>query len=325
MTKKTPYKPTKHPKNTARLFQDYEDDNDVVRSQEYFLEDVWDFHENLGDSIYTFLAFKNVATGKWIEHPIDANGGPLQARSLLETYSRWDYDQYFCPNPFSKPRRKRQYALPTRFGWCDMDKSNPDAYDPWPSLIWETSPDRYQGLWAWDETHSVSDAEIFSKALAYRHGGDTNGWSATKMLRLIGSVNHKPEYDEPFVQTIDCDWTEIPSRPLPLADNRNGWPANIAEVDANPIRYNRLDVLKKYGKDLHPKVRTLIRNRKAYEPNRSVQIFHMIAGLHVAGASHDEIASVLWDSPYFVDKHGRDVEKLNDEIGRVIGRLEGSR
>lgn len=43
-----PYKPTKHPKNTAKIFRDLDDDGDVARSQFHFLQDVWDFWESLG-------------------------------------------------------------------------------------------------------------------------------------------------------------------------------------------------------------------------------------------------------------------------------------
>lgn len=323
MKTKKQYKPTKHPNNTARIFKDLDDDEYVVSSQFHFLKDVWHSWEEFDAPIYTFLAFREVATGKWIEHSVKAHAWFPEISSLLNKYSRWDYDQYFCPNPFSKPKRQRKFALPTRFSWCDMDESDPEQYDPWASLVWETSPDRYQALWAWDKTHSVNDAEMFSKALTYRHGGDKNGWSATKMLRLIGSVNHKPQYNEPFVQAVKCDWTEILSRPMPLKGMRHKPPTNFADVDADPHKHDRLTVLKRYGKDLHPKVRTLIRNRKAYQPDRSSQIFHIIAGLHEAGASHDEIAAVLWDSPYFFEKHGYDMEKLNEEIGRVIGKLGG--
>lgn len=246
---------------------------------------------------------------------------PPEISDLLIRHSRWDFDQYFCPNPFFEPRRKRQYALPTRFGWCDMDKSDPDAYDPLPSLVWETSPERFQALWSWDKTHEASDAEKFSKALAYRHGGDKNGWSITKMLRIPGSVNHKPQYDEPFVQVVHCDWTRVDSRPLPLKGARRSWLVELPNIDVDPSRHDRADVLKRYRRKLHLKVRYLIGNRKVYERDRSAQVFHMIAGLHEAGASPDEIACVLWGSPYFVEKHGRDLNKLNDEISRVIGRL----
>lgn len=318
---KLKYTPEEQFENEIRLFHDYEDDEDVLCSQRWLLTDTWDFWHELDEDVFVFLAFRSVESGKWHEHAIEMHRDHLEIGSLLTRYSRWDYDQYFCANPFFKPRRKRKHALPTRFGWCDMDESDPEEYDPWASLVWETSPGRYQALWAWDRTHPVADAEMLSKALAYRHGGDKNGWSATKMLRVPGSVNHKLQYDEPFVRLLRLDWTGINQRPMPLADTRQKWPANMAEVDADPNTHDRLTVLKTYWKALHPKVRTLIRNRKAYEPNRSAQIFHMVAGLHEAGASLDEIASVLWDSPYFVDKHGHEIGKLNDEIGRVIGKL----
>jgi hypothetical protein len=319
------YIPLKTFEDHIHIFEDYDDDYHILCSQFWFLNDVWDFWNGSKEAAYAFLAFRNVKNGKWHEHAIEMPEENLEISELLIGYSRWDFDQYFCPNPFSEPRRKRQYALPTRFGWCDMDESDPDAYDPRPSLVWETSPERYQALWSWDKTHKASDAEKFSKALAYRHGADKNGWSATKMLRLIGSVNHKPQYDEPIVRTVMCDWTEVASRPLPLKGARRRWPAHLADIDANPGKHDRDAVLKRYGKKLHAKVRTLIRNRKAYEPDRSACIFHIIAGLHEAGASIDEIAAVLWRNAYFLEKHGSDINKLNDELSRVIGKLEGGR
>lgn len=322
MTKKKQHIPTKHPKNTARIFQDYENDEHVLRSQFWFLQDVWDFWDNISDPVYTFLGFKEVATGKWVEHAVEAGGALAEVSKLLTKYSRYDYDQYFCPNPFSKPRRKRKFALPTRFGWCDIDDADPEAFDPWPSLIWETSPNRTQGLWSWDQTLEVGEAEQISKALAYNHGGDKNGWSATKMLRLIGSINHKPKYDEPFVRTIICDWTEIVSRPLRLKSAPHDLPNGTVIVDVDPEKHNPRNVLERYRASLHAKVRYLIGNRTVKERNRSAQVFHMIAGLYEAGASQDEIACVIWNSPYFLEKHGKNLSKLKDEIGRVISKLE---
>lgn len=323
MTNKKPYVPNKHPKNTAKIFKDLEDDADVTRSQFQFFQDIWDFCGGPKGTIFTFLAFKRVADGKWIDKPIKSRNGGFSTDifKLLTEFNRWDYDQYFCPNAFSKPRRKSRYALPTRFGWCDIDESDPGAYDPWPSLVWQTSPNRYQRLWSWDKYHDPDKAEWFSKALAYRHGGDRNGWTITKMLRLMGSINHKPQYNEPVVHTVACDWTEIRSRPLALKQDRVKLSCPLPDVDADPAKFSAAEVVKKYRNDLHPKARTLMRNRKAYEQNRSAQIFHMIAALHEAGACHDEIASVIWSNPYFVEKHGHDIGKLNEEISRVVGKL----
>lgn len=306
----------------GRPFSNLDDDNDVIRSQRVFLQDVWC---DIASGSFTFLAFKKVTTGKWSDHAVEHPDFQSSVSDLLRRYSRWDYDQYFCPNSFSEPRRKQQYALPTPFSWCDMDESAPNAYDPLPSLVWRTSPRRFQALWLWHNTQTVSAAEGFSKSLAYRHGGDKNGWSATKMLRIPGSVNHKPSYYEPFVKIIECNWSPIISRPLPLKGFRQLTSLATKDAEADPGKHDPDAVLKRYGKSLHPKVRTLIRNRKAYEPNRSAQIFHIIAGLHEAGANADEIASVLWHNPYFIEKHGRDIGKLNEELSRVIGKLEGEK
>lgn len=306
----------------GRPFSNPDNDHDVVRSQRLFLQDVW---SDFVSRSFTFLAFKKVTTGKWAEHAIKHSDRLSDVTDLLHRYSRWDYDQYFCPNPFSEPRRRQQYALPTPFGWCDMDESAPHAYDPHPSLIWRTSPRRYQALWLWHTTHTASTAERFSQSLAYRHGGDKNGWSATKMLRIPGSVNHKPDYDEPFVKIIACDWSKIISRPLPLKGGRQSSLSAMPDINVDPGKHDPDTVLRRYGNRLHPKVRVLIRNRKAHEPNRSAQIFHIIAGLHEAGATSDEIACVLWHSPYFLEKHGRDVGKLNQELSRIIGKLEGEK
>ncbi|QCI98803.1 hypothetical protein CFBP5473_13395 [Agrobacterium larrymoorei] len=222
------------PKRThsnSQLFRDLNDDDHIIRSQHQFLQDVCN---DIAEGSYTFLAFKQVTTGKWEDHAIKNAGSWRETLDLLREYSRWDYDQYFCPNSFSEERRKQLYALPTSFGWCDIDRSEPSIYEPVPSILWETSPQSYQGLWLWDRTHRATDAELFSKSLAYRHGGDNSGWSATKMLRIPGSVNHKPQYNEPFVKIIKSDWSEITSRPRPLEGVRHAVASALPTIDANP-------------------------------------------------------------------------------------------
>lgn len=306
----------------GRPFGDLDNDDDVIRSQRLFLQDVWG---DFTSGSFTFLAFKKVNKKTWIDHAVEHSDRLSDVTDLLRHYSRWDYDQYFCPNSFSEPRRKQQYALPTPFSWCDMDESAPNAYDPLPSVVWRTSPRRFQALWLWHKTHPASTAERLSQSLTYRHGGDKGGWSSTKMLRIPGSVNHKPDYDEPYVKVIECNWSPIISRLLPFKGFRHLTSSATQNVEADPGKHDPDLVLKRYGKSLHPKVRTLIRNRKAYEPNRSAQIFHIIAGLHEAGATVDEIASVLWHSPYFIEKHGHDIGKLNEELSRVIDKLEGGK
>lgn len=116
------YQARKQANNNSRLVRDVNNDEHVIRSQKQFLQDVWN---DIAEGSYTFLAFKQVTTGKWEDHAIKNAVSWRETLDLLREYSRWDYNQYFCPNSFSDKRRKTQYALRTRLGWCDMDHSDP--------------------------------------------------------------------------------------------------------------------------------------------------------------------------------------------------------
>ena len=297
-------------------FNDYNDDGNIHPNMAGFLESIWTGAPS--DSCF-FLATTDPDGSKWREHVIHGDNITVGLNRFLREKSRWDHNLYFCPNPFSTDRRKKEYARPSRLGWCDMDESVPDNYRPSAGLVWETSPGRYQGIWLWDGWHSVEEAEGYSRSLANRHGGDA-GWSITKMLRIPGSVNHKPQYDEPFVRLVHRDWHRIADRP-PL-------PEIIRSIETgdlvNPDAHDPKQVFEKYRKKLHAKARTLIRHTRVKEKDRSACIHLMIACLHEAGAAPDEIASVMWNSPYFTEKHGCHLDRLDSEITRVIGKIGGA-
>lgn len=177
-------------------------------------------------------------------------------------------------------------------------------------------------MWAWDAVLTPVEAETYSRALAYRHGGDRNGWSVTKVLRLIGSINHKPHYDEPFVKPVHRDWHRIAERPRTV--KRRG-PMLPPLTGINPLSHSAKDVISRYRRYLHLEVRDLLAHDRVRAADRSACIYRIIAALHGAGADADEIASVLWRSPYFLEKHGQDMGKLIAEVTRVIGKLGGGK
>ena len=43
------------------------------------------------------------------------------------------------------------------FGWCDVDEADPFAFNPEPSIVWQTSPGRTQALWCWGWPRYPSD------------------------------------------------------------------------------------------------------------------------------------------------------------------------
>lgn len=49
----------------------------------------------------------------------------------------------------------------------------------------------------------------------------------------------------------------------------------------------------------------------------------MVTELDGAGATLDEIASVVWDSPYFRDKYGDDRNALERQVSNIISKIGG--
>ena len=300
-------------------FKDYNDDDNIHQSMVGFLSRIWIDAPN---GSFLFLATTNPDGSKWREHVVRADKLKPDLNRFLRKFSRWDHNLYFSVNPFSRDRRLKEYALPTLLGWCDMDASNPDAYRPQPNLLWETSPDRFQALWLWDARHDFEEAERFSRSLADRHGGDS-GWTITKMLRIPGSINHKPHYDEPFVRMVTQSWAKASERPEPTPDNGRTHNVAAQALDMNPHAHERLDVLRKHRSKLSASARTVIRHNRVLAPDRSKWIFMMVAELHEAGATLDEIARVVWGSPYFRDKYGNNLNALERQVSNIIAKIGG--
>lgn len=136
---------TRNPYKYLYLFQDFDDDTATVNAQELFLRQFWADYSSFG-----ILAFRHRETKRFIERPIQPS--QLTISTALSHYNRWDWDQYFCPNTFFEPNRRKQFARDTRLAWCDVDEADPFGFRPPPSVVWETSPWRYQALWVWDAT-----------------------------------------------------------------------------------------------------------------------------------------------------------------------------
>ena len=240
--------------------------------------------------------------------------------NLLLDFDRDKYDQYFCPNTFSRPSRQAEHVRKTRLAWCDIDEADPSAFNPKPSLLWRTSPGRTQAIWFWDKSYSAFQAAQYSKSLTYQFGGDKGGWNANKLLRLPGSVNHKTGYDKPKVTLLSANFK--PLKTHPKATGTGAAIRSVALTEVDPFRSDADAVLRKLGSKLDRVARLLARHKTVRMQDRSKQIYFMIAGLHKAGASPDEIACVVWNSAYFQSKYPDDQRALQLEVGRVIAKLE---
>jgi DNA primase RepB-like protein len=276
------------------------------------------------DCGFVFCAAKSSRNDGWIEKefllPVSSNA----LGTFLGHYPRISHDLYFCPHPFSEARRKAKFAQPTFYAQVDIDDADPSEFSPTPSMLTETSPGRFQGVWIFDEIIDPQKAEAISKWLAYTYGADKNGWSITKYLRIPFTLNHKPNYDLPLVRLVQGDFRpqNAPNIPSTTTSNREYSDVNLPEL--NVKKSSSKQVLRKFRGKMHPRTAALARAKRAYraEGDRSKVIFEIVSGLHQCGATKDEIAAVLQVNPFFISKHGPSQKALVMEVVRITSKLE---
>lgn len=103
-------------------------------------------------------------------------------------------DVYYCPQLFSQPKRKKEYVATTPNAWSDLDTCRPDQLLDTPSVVVESSPGRYQGVWCFEHPQEPDVGQDVSRRIAYAHkeyGADTSGWDLTQLLRVPYTANQK--------------------------------------------------------------------------------------------------------------------------------------
>jgi hypothetical protein len=179
--------------------------------------------------------------------PVEHARGPERKRSLKNgpafKVGAWDDirehlvnhrsdELYFAPMVFTHPRRRSEYATYCSRLWADLDEVDPGSIPDHltPSILWETSPGRYAGVWFMaggraETTERGGENHKLTIAL----GADPSGWDTTQLLRVPGSANNKPGYPKgirgKLVSRVDGahPWEDIDELPeLPDTDIAGG-------------------------------------------------------------------------------------------------------
>jgi hypothetical protein len=101
---------------------------------------------------------------------------------------------YFCPQLLGAKRRTKENVQTTPNLWADIDSADPTKLSVAPSVVVESSPERYQGYWILEEPIDPELAEDGSRRIAYYHkddGVDKSGWDLTQLLRVPFTHNFK--------------------------------------------------------------------------------------------------------------------------------------
>jgi hypothetical protein len=161
-------------------------------------------------------------------------------------------DIYFSPILFNSPRRIKENAKTVSVIYSDADTCEPENFLVEPSIIVQTSPDRWHTYWMLTEEADPQVAALLSKKIAHAHahqGCDKSGWNTTKLLRVPNSMNLKRE---PFsvtatttgqvytLEDLDLHYGDVevePIRELSLAELPANFPdlmSTLGKVQSNP-------------------------------------------------------------------------------------------
>lgn len=103
---------------------------------------------------------------------------------------RGKYDLYLSFTPTGGKERKKSNAQDTYIIAQDID-GVPIPTDLPPSYYWETSPNKYQGVWVLDNKVNPQEHEILCRKLVKKYGFDSCGVDIVHLYRIPGTVNHK--------------------------------------------------------------------------------------------------------------------------------------
>jgi gp088 len=100
------------------------------------------------------------------------------------------YDLYLSFTPTGGKERKKTNAQDTYIIAQDID-GVPIPTDLPPSYYWETSPNKYQGVWVLDNKVNPQEHEILCRKLVKKYGFDPCGVDIVHLYRIPSTVNHK--------------------------------------------------------------------------------------------------------------------------------------
>lgn len=276
------------------------------------LRTIWAKQAN-GEKPYFFISTKRVGDDRWKDHFFKwPNLGDLE--DLLKKYRTDKYNLYFCPLPFIKPYRRKEYVMGSNFLWADIDEADPMKMKIKPHVLWESSPGRWAGLWQMSRWLNPEECDTYNKRMTYGTGSDKAGWDLTQVLRIPGTRNHKYK-GAPLGRLKHIDLRQK----IRLADV-----PEIGEVSKTSAGRG-LEIYKKWEKKLRGETRSALTARNATMGKRSAVLWKLYHQLFDAGVPVDEIRILIKESVWNKFRDRRDEDKqLDREIEKCLGeKLSG--
>lgn len=237
------------------------------------------------------------------------NNGTITLDEIDEYITEYkdDYNVFMCYAPIEGDDRLLENAKPTRFLVADIDGAEIPKEFP-PSYYWETSPNKYQGLWISDKVIAPKDYEVLAHAMVKKFKFDSAS-DIVHLYRIPTTVNHKyatpQEVSEPKGDGVVYRRQDI-FEILEFDKYKKGTKKKKVKGKKIPNKeYDLEELYKKY--EVKPLVEREITDRSAY-------VYAIAKALYEQGAKSSEVKYVVMSTDQ--DKWDR------DEIDKVLLRIK---
>ena len=237
------------------------------------------------------------------------NNGTITLDEIDEFITEYkdDYNVFMCYAPIEGDDRLLENAKPTRFLVADIDGAEIPKEFP-PSYFWETSPNKYQGLWISDKVIAPKDYEVLAHAMVKKFKFDSAS-DIVHLYRIPTTVNHKyatpQEVSEPKGDGVVYRRQDI-FEILEFDKYKKGTKKKKVKGKKIPNKeYDLEELYKKY--EVKPLVEREITDRSAY-------VYAIAKALYEQGAKSSEVKFVVMSTDQ--DKWDR------DEIDKVLLRIK---
>jgi hypothetical protein len=264
---------------------------------------------------------------------------PEEKAAILEHMAaHTQHDLYWCPSIFEGPDRQIELAMDEHALWADLDEADPRLLngneDFKPTVAWQSSPGRFQGLWLGNpelgDFQGASWSGQENQRLTYYLDADKSGWDTTQLLRIPGWPNHKPEnakngkppigkllWERGPLYEMD-DFKSLPEVKGALTAEALG---AIIESDIDGV--DRHKVIDRVKLKLNQRARELLAARNAAGPQgtRGDNLWYLIRCLADVGCTVQEIVAVargtVWNK---FEGRGDEIKRLITEATKAIGQ-----
>lgn len=239
---------------------------------------------------FFFLSTLDRATRRWedIEYCVEAKGSVEDCMNSMNAFmvdcieNSPELELYWCPLPYSKPMRKKEYCIGSAWLWSDLDEADTGEI-PKPHFLWKTSEGRHQALWKLPQFLPSMIVEPINRRMTILCEADISGWDLTQVLRVPGSLNNKyepPERVHTIIDSINKKAFELPKTLFEGDKDREGLVDVPLPEDFPEPRIALKEIKRKCDSTL---VRKLLQRDEPERGNRSEVLWKLVREMWESG------------------------------------------